>query len=90
MKKEIHPKYFPKAKVKCACGKEFTFGSTKPEIRVELCSSCHPFYTGKTNLIDTAGRVERFRARKEKASTKPIRKKTEKKAQRKARAEKKK
>lgn len=81
MKKEIHPKYFPKAKIKCACGKEFTFGSTKPEIRVELCSSCHPFYTGKANLIDTAGRVERFRARKEKASKKPIRKKTEKKAQ---------
>ncbi len=86
MKKDIHPQYYPKAKVKCACGKEFTIGSTKPEIQVELCSSCHPFYTGKANLIDTAGRVERFRARKEKASIIPIRKKTEKKAQKKEKA----
>jgi len=63
MKRDIHPKYYLKAKVKCACGNEFTVGSTKPEIRVEICSACHPFYTGKEKLIDTAGRVEKFKAR---------------------------
>ncbi len=68
MKTEIHPKYYPAAKVKCACGKTFTTGSTKPEIEVEICYNCHPFYTGKENLIDTAGKVERFRARRAKAA----------------------
>jgi len=67
MKKDIHPQYYPKAKVKCACGATFTVGSTKPEIQIEICSQCHPFYTGKEKLIDTAGRVEKFKARKEKA-----------------------
>jgi len=86
MKKDTHPQYYPKAKVKCACGNEFAIGSTKPEIQVELCSACHPFFTGKEKLIDTAGRVERFNARKEKASTEPIRKKTEKKAAKKEKA----
>lgn len=70
MKKEIHPKYFDKAKVKCACGNQFTVGSTKEEIEVEICSSCHPFYTGKEKIIDTAGRVERFKKRLEKKSPK--------------------
>ena len=59
MKKNIHPKYMT-AKVVCACGNTFSVGSTLPEIRTEICSNCHPFYTGKQNLIDTAGRVERF------------------------------
>ncbi len=63
MKKDIHPQYYQKAKVKCACGAIFTIGSTKPEIQVEICSACHPFYTGKEKLIDTAGRVEKFKAR---------------------------
>lgn len=81
MKKDIHPKYFPEAKVKCACGNTFTVGATAPEIKVEICSACHPFYTGKEKLIDTAGRVEKFRARKEK--TVSVRKKSEKKAQKK-------
>ncbi len=63
MKKDIHPKYNDKAKVVCACGNEFTIGSTVPEIHVELCSVCHPFYTGKQKLVDTAGRVDRFKAR---------------------------
>lgn len=63
MKKEIHPKYNEKAKVICACGNEFTVGSTVPEIHVELCSVCHPFYTGKQKLVDTAGRVDRFKQR---------------------------
>lgn len=63
MKKEIHPKYYERAKVICACGNIFTVGSTVPEIHVELCSNCHPFYTGKQKLVDTAGRVEKFRQR---------------------------
>lgn len=84
MKKDIHPKYHNEAKVKCACGNTFTVGSTKPEIKVEICYSCHPFYSGKEKLIDTAGRVEKFKTRKTKAAGKPIRKKTEKKAAKKA------
>ncbi len=77
MKKDIHPKYFEKAKVTCACGNSFTVGSTVPEIAVEICSKCHPFYTGREQLIDTAVRVEKFKARREKAEAKP---KTVKKA----------
>lgn len=61
MKPDIHPTYYPKTKVHCACGNTFTVGSTKPEISVEICSACHPLYTGKEKVIDTAGRVERFR-----------------------------
>ncbi len=64
MKQEIHPKYYPKAKVICACGNEFFVGATKPEIRVEICSKCHPFYTGKEKILDTAGRVEKFEKRR--------------------------
>ncbi len=60
MKNGIHPKYF-KTKVHCACGNEFESGSTVKEINVEICSNCHPFYTGKQKLVDSAGRVERFR-----------------------------
>jgi len=67
MKKDIHPKYYPEAKVKCACGEKFTVGSTKPEIEVEICSKCHPFYTGRKQFIDIAGRVERFKTRQTKA-----------------------
>ncbi len=65
MKKEIHPKYYADAKVTCACGNTFTTGSTKPELRVDLCSACHPFYTGKQKLVDTARRVEKFQAKLE-------------------------
>jgi large subunit ribosomal protein L31 len=60
MKPDIHPVY-QQTKVRCACGNEFMTGSTKENIRVEICSKCHPFFTGKQKLIDTAGRVERFR-----------------------------
>ena len=67
MKKDIHPQYYEHAKVTCACGKTFTVGSTKEHIQVEICYNCHPFYTGKEKLIDTAGKVEKFRARREKA-----------------------
>lgn len=63
MKKEIHPQYYPKCKVSCACGNTFTTGSTEPELKVELCSACHPFYTGKQKLVDTARRVEKFAAK---------------------------
>lgn len=68
MKKDIHPKYYKDAKVICACGHIFTLGSTEKEIKTELCSVCHPFYTGKQKLVDTARRVEKFNA-KVKAST---------------------
>lgn len=61
MKKDIHPNYYADAKVTCACGNSFTTGSTVKEIRVEICSNCHPFYTGKEKLVDTAGRVDRFK-----------------------------
>ncbi len=60
MKKDIHPKYFQTA-VHCACGSVVETGSTKKDIRVEICSKCHPFFTGKQKLVDTAGRIERFR-----------------------------
>ncbi len=63
MKKDIHPKYYPNAKVSCACGNAFTTGSTLPEIKTEICSACHPFYTGKQKLVDTARRVEKFQAK---------------------------
>lgn len=66
MKKDIHPKYYPDSKATCACGNTFKVGSTKPEINIEICSECHPFYTGKEKLIDTAGRVERFRKMQQK------------------------
>jgi large subunit ribosomal protein L31 len=60
MKKEIHPKYY-QTKVTCACGAVFETGSTQKDIRVEICSKCHPFFTGQQKLVDTAGRIERFR-----------------------------
>ncbi|MDD2352293.1 MAG: 50S ribosomal protein L31 [Candidatus Caldatribacteriota bacterium] len=62
MKKEIHPKY-GKSKVICACGNTFETQSTKEEIRVEVCSACHPFFTGKQKIFDSAGRVEKFNRR---------------------------
>lgn len=70
MKKDIHPQYYKEAKVKCACGNSFSLGSTKPELKVELCSACHPVYTGEHKLVDTAGQVEKFKARLEKAKQK--------------------
>ena len=63
MKSNIHPKYYSDCKVSCVCGNTFTTGSTEPEIKVELCSACHPFYTGKQKLVDTARRVEKFAAK---------------------------
>lgn len=63
MKKDIHPKYYNNTKAQCACGNTFTIGSTKEFIEVEICSRCHPFYTGKEKIIDTMGRIEKFRKR---------------------------
>lgn len=68
MKNQIHPEYHPKAKVTCACGNTFTTGSTLAEMNVEICSACHPFYTGKQNLIDTAGTIDKFRKKTSKAA----------------------
>ena len=63
MKADIHPTYFTESKVTCACGNVFTVGSIKKEIAVEICSHCHPFFSGNDKVIDTAGRVEKFKAR---------------------------
>lgn len=60
MKKDIHPKYYPNAVIRCACGNEIITGSTKPEIRIEICSRCHPFFTGEMKFVDTEGRIEKF------------------------------
>ena len=68
MKKDIHPKFYPNAKVICACGNTFETGSTRPELRTDLCSACHPFFTGEMRIVDTAGQVERFVKRLEKRS----------------------
>ena len=70
MKTETHPSYFPEAKVVCACGRKFTAGSTKEKLEVEICSNCHPFYTGNEKILDAAGRVEKFKARKARAKSK--------------------
>ena len=67
MKKDIHPEYFPKAKVVCSCGNTFEIGASVPEMKVEICSNCHPVFTGKMKLVDTAGRLDRFKAKLEKA-----------------------
>jgi len=63
MKDKIHPQYYADATVVCACGNSFTAGSTKKMMKVEVCSKCHPFFTGERKMVDTAGRVERFRRR---------------------------
>lgn len=68
MKIDIHPQYNTEAKVTCACGNTFTTGSTKKELSVEICSVCHPFYTGATRTLDTAGRVEKFKVRASKVA----------------------
>lgn len=79
MKKDIHPQYYTDAKVSCSCGNTFTVGSTQKEIKVEICSACHPFFTGNEKVIDAAGRVERFKARKAAATKTPSKKTKEKK-----------
>ncbi len=68
MKPNIHPNYYPDAKVTCSCGNTFTTGSTLKSIQVDICSQCHPFFTGEMKFVDTQGRVEKFEAMRQKAS----------------------
>jgi len=68
MKPKIHPKYYENAKVVCACGNSWTTGATVPEIRVDVCSACHPFFTGEQRIVDTAGQVDRFMRRLERTA----------------------
>lgn len=77
MKAQIHPTWYPEAKVTCACGNVFYVGATVPEISVQVCYNCHPYYTGQMKYLDTAGRVDAFKARRAKASKEVI-SKTEK------------
>jgi large subunit ribosomal protein L31 len=70
MKKETHPQYYPEAKVTCVCGATYLVGSTMEKINVEICRACHPFFTGQTKMIDTAGRVEKFEKRRAKSAKK--------------------
>jgi large subunit ribosomal protein L31 len=69
MKADIHPTYFNDTKISCACGNVMTIGSTRKSISIEVCSNCHPFYTGKKKVIDTQGRVDRFKRMVQKAQT---------------------
>lgn len=69
MKKNLHPKYFEKAEATCACGAKFIVGSTLEKINVEICSQCHPFYTGQTKIMDAAGRVQKFEERLKKTAS---------------------
>lgn len=75
MKTNIHPKYYPEAKITCACGNTFITGATQPEMKIEICSNCHPFYTGQMKYVDTAGRVEAFKTKRQKADKKVLSKK---------------
>ena len=70
MKKDIHPKYHPDAQITCSCGNIIKAGSTVKVMKVEICSACHPFYTGKKKMMDTTGRVDRFKKMAEKAAAK--------------------
>jgi len=63
LKPKIHPEYYPEAVVTCSCGETYITGSTKPELKVELCNHCHPFYSGEQRIVDTEGRVERLKRR---------------------------
>ncbi len=69
MRKDIHPKYYPNAQVICSCGNTWTTGSTQPILRTDLCSKCHPFFTGEQRIVDTAGQVDRFMRRLDRFST---------------------
>lgn len=79
MKQKIHPKYHNDCQVNCACGNTFTTGSTLPEIKVEICASCHPFFTGEMKYVDTLGRVEKFKQKQTQAKTKKYVKKSDRK-----------
>ena len=86
MKQAIHPQYFDQAQVICVCGNKFTTGSTREVIHVELCSNCHPFYTGEQRFVDSASRIQKFEQRSETAKKYQVVKKEKKEAE-KAKAE---
>jgi large subunit ribosomal protein L31 len=91
MKKGIHPEYYTDAKIICSCGAVLVTGSTQKEMHVEICSACHPFYTGKKKVVDSTGRVDRFKKLAEKSVAKKkvgAKNKTEKKAAKKAKKKK--
>lgn len=77
MKTSTHPTYYDDAKIICSCGNTFTTGATVPEIHVELCNKCHPFYTGQQKFVDTASRIDKFRKKIEVAKEKPVKAKRE-------------
>ena len=82
MKADIHPKYYPTARIVCSCGNSWLTGSTVPEIRTDVCSACHPFYTGEQRIVDTAGQVERFMKRLERRQSESARRELEVRARR--------
>lgn len=84
MKANIHPTYYPAARVTCSCGATWTTGSTLKEIRTDVCSTCHPFYTGEQRIVDTAGQVERFMKRLERRQSESARRELEVRARREA------
>jgi large subunit ribosomal protein L31 len=84
MKPNIHPTYYPTARVICSCGASWLTGSTVPEIRTDVCSTCHPFYTGEQRIVDTAGQVERFMKRLERRQSESTRRELELRARREA------
>ncbi|MFM7173164.1 MAG: 50S ribosomal protein L31 [Caldilinea sp.] len=84
MKADIHPKYYPNARAICSCGATWTTGSTLPEIRTDVCSTCHPYYTGEQRIVDTAGQVERFMKRLERRQSESARRELELQIRRKA------
>lgn len=89
MKANVHPPWFPQARVTCSCGQTFTVGSTKPEILVEICSACHPLFTGEMKYVDTAGRVEKFQAKQQAVNPQKLIKKKQRKILKKLEEEKK-
>ena len=84
MKPEIHPTYYPTAHVVCSCGNNWLTGSTIPQIRTDVCSACHPYYTGEQRIVDTAGQVERFMKRLERRQSDAARREIELRARREA------
>lgn len=81
MKTDIHPQYYDKAQVTCVCGNTFTTGSTKQSMKVDICSKCHPFYTGQQKFVDSVGRIERFQKKQKAIAEKPYKKKDDKKSE---------
>jgi large subunit ribosomal protein L31 len=84
MKADIHPTYYPQAKVICSCGSTWLTGSTIPEIRTDVCNTCHPFYTGEQRIVDTAGQVDRFMKRLERRQSDAARREIEARARKEA------